>query len=85
MREVFSRNQMQSRLDECKAVELWPRIVGEAIAGECKKPFVKGGTMFVATSNASLRNELSMSRSLIRKEINSLLGKEIIKDINFVT
>lgn len=85
LRRLLEESQLQERLDELKAVELWPKTVGETIALECGKPTVKNGIMSVGVKNASLRNELHMSRSTLRRIINQEIGKETITEIKFVS
>ena len=85
LRLAFQENCMQDHLDENTAVRLWPRVVGDANAAECSVPKVADGIMTVGVRNASLRHELSMNRSLLRKAINDIIGKETIKDIHFIS
>lgn len=85
LRLAFQENCMQSRLDECKAVDLWPAIVGPALASQCRRPTVSKGLMTVGVPNAALRNELSMNRSSLVRAINAGLGKQTITDIRFVS
>ena len=85
LRSLLEETSLQSRMDELKAVSLWPSIVGEELAGLCRKPEVKKGVMQVGVPNASLRNELHMNRSRLREIINRTLGKDIITEIKFVS
>lgn len=85
LRLAFQDNCMQDRLDECKAVEFWHMVIGEANAKECRRPYVRDGVMTVGIPNASLRNELLMNRSLIRRSINDMIGKETITEIRFIS
>lgn len=85
LRVAFQENCMQDRLDECKAVEYWHFVIGETNARECRRPFVKDGVMTVGVPNASLRHELSMNRSSILRSINSMIGKETIIEIRFIS
>lgn len=85
LRLAFQENCMQDRLDECKAVELWASVIGEENARACRRPFVKDGVMVIGVANASLRHELSMNRSSIRNALNSMLGKETITEIRFIS
>lgn len=85
LREVFRRGCMQDRLDECQASDLWPSVVGENIAQKCRKPWVEKGVMSVRVADAALRHELTMTRSLQIEAINKRLGKEIIKEIRFIS
>ena len=85
LRSVLDETSLQGRMDELKAAELWHRVVGPSIAAQCKKPYVKNGVMTVGVANASLRNDLHLSRSQIISVINDLIGKNIIKEIKFVS
>lgn len=85
LRSLLEETSLQSRMDELKAVSLWPSIVGEELAGLCRKPVVKKGVMQVGVPNASLRNELHMNRSRLREIINRTLGKDIITEIKFIS
>lgn len=84
LRQAISETDMQSRLDELRAADLWPRIVGEYVASQSMKPFVRSGQMTIRVLDASLRNELSMHRSLLMKELNRIMGKEVITSIRFI-
>lgn len=85
LRNLLQEAELQGRMEELKAVELWPKTVGNAIASECGKPIVRKGIMSIGVKNASLRNELHMSRTTLRRLINQELGKEIITEIKFVS
>lgn len=85
LRLAFQENCMQERLDECRAVEIWPSVVGLDLARICRRPTVKNGIMTVGVPNASLRHELSMSRSSLRAAINDAIGSVTIKDIRFIS
>lgn len=85
LRMAFQENCMQGRLDECKAADLWPSVVGPDLAGKCRRPAVRNGIMTVGVPNAALRNELAMNRSSLRNAINASIGKQIINDIHFTS
>ncbi len=74
---------MTGRLDECKAIDLWPQLMGENMARRMSRPRVSCGVMVVYVDSAVLRQELNMRRSGIIEAINSRLGKEVIKMIRF--
>lgn len=85
LRLALQENCMDSRLDEYKAVELWSKVVGQHIASQCRRPFVKEGLMTIGVSNAALRQELLMNRSRLRAAINREIGKETISEIRFIS
>lgn len=74
---------MQGRLDEVRACDAFPIVVGNQIASFCHRPYMKNGIMTICTSNASLRSELNMSRGRIMKGINEIVGKDVVSEIQF--
>lgn len=85
LRSLLEETSLKSRMEELEAIELWPKIAGDSIASECRKPKVKNGIMTIGVPNASLRNDLHMNRSLLRQHINKQLGKETITEIRFIS
>lgn len=85
LRNFLEQTSLQNRMDELKAADLWKSVVGEALAALTSKPLVKNGVMSVGVANASLRNELLMNRTSLRKIINNRMGKEIISEIKFTS
>ena len=85
LRDLLEETSLQARMDELKAASIWKRVVGESLASLTGNPSVKNGVMSVSVSNASLRNELHMNRSRLRELINNKVGKDVIKEIKFVS
>lgn len=83
LRLALQENCMQDRLDESRAAELWGAVVGEDIARQCARPFVKSGVMTVGVPNASLRQELAMNRTKLRLAINREIGRDTLSEIRF--
>ncbi|MDE6716622.1 MAG: DUF721 domain-containing protein [Muribaculaceae bacterium] len=83
LRLTIQESGMAGRLDEVKAIEMWPVLVGERLARLTSRPRVSCGIMVVDVWSAPLRQELNMNRSTLISLINSRLGKEVIKGIRF--
>ncbi|MBD5387369.1 DUF721 domain-containing protein [bacterium] len=83
LRLTIQESNMTGRLDECRAIELWPQLMGERMASKMSRPKVSCGVMVVYVDSAMLRQELNMRRTGIIEAINSRLGKEVIKSIRF--
>lgn len=83
LRLTLQESQMTGRLDECRAVALWPELMGSAIAGRTAHPTVSLGIMTVYVDSAVLRQELNMNRSRIIRMINDRLGKEVVRELRF--
>lgn len=85
LRNLFENNSMQNHLDELKAAEILKQVIGTHLASMCRRPYVKDGIMTIGIETAALRHELNMNRSRICKAVNNTLGKDIIKEIRFVS
>ena len=85
LRDILEQTLLQQRMDELKAADHWPAIVGPQMAGQTSRPLVKNGIMQIGVPNASLRNELHMHRSALRDAFNAFIGKEIIKELKFTS
>ena len=70
-------------LDEVKIIKGWNGVVGPFIAQYTKDLFIKDGKLHVKLSSDSLRTELSYSKSLLLKNLNNLVGYDLLKDIVF--
>ena len=85
LRRAIAENSMEGRLDELRAADLWPEIIGPHIASQTLRPYVRDGNMSIRVPDAALRQELSMTRTLLIREFNRILGKEIIKSLRFLS
>ncbi len=83
LRECLEKSSMQGKLDEVRACDAFPLVVGSQIASKCARPYLRNGVMTIATSNSSLRSELNMCRSSIQKAVNEMIGKETVKELVF--
>ena len=70
-------------LDEVNIIKGWKGVVGPFIAQYTKDLFIKDGVLFVSLTSDSLRNELSYSKTVLRKSLNDLVGRELLTDIVF--
>ena len=70
-------------LDEVKIIKGWNGVVGPFIAQYTKDLFIKDGVLHVRLSSDSLRTELSYSKSLLLKNLNALVGYDLLSEIVF--
>ncbi len=68
-------------LDEMKAVDAWPKVVGTFIASHTIDVSIRKGVLFVRVDSDALRSELSYSKSLLLKNLNERVGKDVVKEI----
>ena len=80
---LTDRMGITARLDKEKAVALWGEAVGEGIARRAKATSVRDDILFVSVQNSVWLQELALLKESIIAKINSLVGKQVIKDIVF--
>lgn len=69
--------------DAVKIIEKWPGVVGPFIAQYTRDLYIKEGVLFVSLTSDSLRNELYYSKAVLRKNLNDIVGRELLTDIVF--
>lgn len=81
VKEFIELHKGSDYLDEQKAIQAWPKVVGPFIASHTIDLSVKNGVLYVRVDSDALRSELSYSKSLLLKNLNEKVGKEILKEI----
>lgn len=80
---LTQRLGIKKKLKEFSVITSWASIVGEQIARVTTAERFDSGTLFVKTSNAPWRAELTMMRREIVAKINAAAGEKIVKEIRF--
>ncbi len=81
IKEFFEQHRGSNYLDEMTVVNSWSKVVGPFIALHTIDLSIKNGVLFVRVDSDALRSELSYSKSLLVKNLNEMVGKEIVKGI----
>ncbi|MBQ0114594.1 MAG: DUF721 domain-containing protein [Bacteroidales bacterium] len=81
--KYLKEEHIDGQFNEQQACSLWPQVVGPAINRYTVNRWVKDGVLHIQLSSATLRNELTMNRSIIIKNLNDAVGKPVIKEIIF--
>ena len=83
IKAYYEEHKGSDYLDEVKIIKGWNGVVGPFISQYTKDLYIKDGVLFVRLSSDSLRMELSYSKSVLRKNLNDLVGREVLTDIVF--
>lgn len=83
IKAFYEEHRGPGYLDEVKIIKGWNGVVGPFIAQYTKDLFIKDGVLLVRLSSDSLRTELGYSKSLLLKNLNNLVGYDLLKDIVF--
>jgi len=81
VKDFLEQHRGSNYLDEMKAINAWPRLVGPFIASHTIDLSIKNHVLFVRVDSDALRSELSYSKSLLLKNLNEMVGKEVIAEI----
>lgn len=79
IRQYLRVTQMEQRVFEQQAADIWQETLGDAIARETERIHLLDGTLTVVLRSPSLKNNIQMQRTAIRQALNEKLGAEIIK------
>lgn len=85
LREAIEQSDLEEGLAERRAAAAWPRVVGPVVAGRTSAAGVRRGVLSVRVGSAPLRQELSMNRSRLTAAINAAVGRDVLRDIRFVS
>ena len=81
IKEFYELHKGSSYLDEQKAIQCWPKVVGPFIASHTIDLSIKSGLLYVRVDSDALRSELSYSKTLLMKNLNERVGKEVVAEI----
>ena len=81
IKEFYEQHRGSDYMDEVKLINSWPKVVGPFIASHTIDLCIKNKVLFVRVDSDALRNELGYSKSLLIRNLNELVGKEILREI----
>ena len=84
IKKLIKTNGLKKGLDQQKAIDVWPDVVGKEINQKTKPKMVEFGVLTVETENAAWRQELYLQKKNIIFSINRKLKNKTIKDIRFI-
>lgn len=74
----------QKKITEMKAVNSWNREnIGKNVFANSQAYHIENGKLYVIVNNSTWMNELTFLKSQIIKNINRVLGSEVVKEIQF--
>ena len=81
IKEFYEQHRGSDYLDEVKLINSWPKVVGPFIASHTIDLCIKNQVLFVRVDSDALRSELGYSKSLLIRNLNELVGKEVVREI----
>ena len=81
IRKLMKNPKLADRLDELDALEVWKELIGKQLQKYVAEARMIKGSLLIKVKSAPLRNELSYKKTDIIKQINTKLGREVVKEI----
>ena len=81
VREFYELHKGPDYVDELKVINSWKKVVGPFIATHTIDLAIRNHVLYVRVDSDALRSELSYSKSLLLKNLNEMVGKEVISEI----
>ena len=69
------------KLAEAKVPDVWPQIVGPAVASYTSSIRFERGIMFVQVSSSVVRHELFMRRAHLAEAVNQALAVPVVRQL----
>lgn len=81
IQEFLDKSKLKSNIRALQISSVWEEIMGKTVAKYTEKIELVQGTLFITTSVAPLKQELSYQKKLISGRINEKLGEYLVKDV----
>ncbi len=81
IKQFYEMRRGAGYLDEVKVVNSWKDVVGPFIASHTIDLSIRNGVLFVRVDSDALRVELNYSKTILVNNLNSQVGKEVLKEI----
>jgi predicted nucleic acid-binding Zn ribbon protein len=81
IKEFYELHKGPNYLEEHKVIQSWPQVVGPFIASHTIDLSIKNQVLFVRVDSDALRSELGYSKSLLIRNLNEVVGKEMVREI----
>lgn len=82
LEDFFQENPLLAdKLAETRLIDAWKKVLGSLTSQYTTNIYIKKKVLYVKLSSSVLRNELSMCREQLVKNLNKEAGREVINDI----
>ncbi len=82
--KMIQEFHLEKTYQQSKALELWQEVVGEKLAMKTEPVKIEHGKLIVKVDSPVWRNELQFHKEKIQSDLNTRLGKQIVKTIIFM-
>jgi predicted nucleic acid-binding Zn ribbon protein len=81
IQDFLKESGWQKKLDEVHLITQWDKLLGSNLAKYTEEVFIQNDVLHIRLNSSTLRQELSYKKTDLIKELNAMVGKEVITDI----
>jgi predicted nucleic acid-binding Zn ribbon protein len=81
--QMLKTFRLDQKLNETRLINAWETVMGKTVANRTTQIYIRNKRLFVNLNSASLREELSHSRTKIIKLLNEEAGEDVVEEIIF--
>jgi hypothetical protein len=81
LKQFLSHSRLKGSIQAFQIAEAWERIMGKTIARYTDKIQIHGHTLYINTTVAPLKQELSYQKEKIIQRVNEALGEKVITEV----
>lgn len=81
LKNFVTDNKLQTGLDKIEIKNAWSSVMGKAIGNYTQSIRLEKSTLFIQLTSSVLREELSYGKEKIIQNLNTELGRELVKKL----
>ena len=81
LKEFLKKSKLKSGMQAMQIKDAWEKIMGKTISNYTDKIEIINSTLFIYTSLAPLKHELTYQKSKIIERVNEELGEKVILEV----
>jgi hypothetical protein len=81
LKEFLKKSRLKSGMQAMQVKDAWEKIMGKTISNYTDKIEIINSTLFIYTSVAPLKHELTYQKSKIIERVNEELGEKVISEV----
>jgi hypothetical protein len=81
LKQFLKQSRLKGSVQALQIEDVWEKIMGRTIARYTEKIRIHGSTLYISTSVAPLKQELSYQKEKIIQRVNEALGEKAINNV----
>ena len=81
LNQFLNKSRLKGSVQALQITDVWEKIMGKTIARYTDRISIHGHTLYISTSVAPLKQELSYQKSKIIKLVNEALGENAVSEV----